>query len=240
MSNFEQPGKPIQPDPSAANDSGTNPFAGESATSQSNHGIPTAYHQSGPPGKKSSTKLVLSIIGGCVLIGVLLIVGCGFVFYRYLFVDSANTKTVTSSDGITQLQVPSNWSTGMSLNEDASINACNIFGERYAIVITESKTDFQDTDVNDLIDYGDIVIDMMRDNYLGMQTSVDQDSFLTNGMNSKRFRISGTMDGVDATMWLTVVEGRRHYHQVLVWTLSSRASSNRQSLLDVSASFVER
>jgi hypothetical protein len=144
-------------------------------------------------------------------------------------------STVTSTDGHSQVSIPSSWSAQDDLNEKADLQVANQALEQYLIVLTESKADLVDTDLQA---YSDLV----RDGIVGAVTDaeISEPRRLTiNGMPAIQYEVSGTVDRLRVVYWLTAVEGRDHFHQVLGWTLGSQAEKNRAVILEVVESFQE-
>lgn len=144
-------------------------------------------------------------------------------------------NTVTSTDGHSQVAIPSSWNAQDDLNDKADLQVANQALEQYLIVLTESKADLVDTDLQA---YSDLV----RDGIAGAVTDAtisDPRRLTINGMPAIQYEVSGTVDKLRVVYWLTAVEGRDHFHQVLGWTLGSQAEKNRDIILGVVESFQE-
>jgi hypothetical protein len=181
------------------------------------------------------------LIGLLITVPVMLIfcaiVGIGVLTLLGQRVDSTTgpRSVITSTDGHSQVSVPSSWSNQDDLNDKADLQVANPALEEYLIVLTESKADFVDTDL-------EIYAGLIRDGIVGAvsDASVSEARRLTiNGMPAIQYEVSGSVDNLKVVYWLTAVEGRDHFHQVLGWTLGSKAEANREVILSVVESFQE-
>ena len=194
--------------------------------------------------KSSNTKIVLAVIFAAAGGGLLLIIGGGLFVYFQFITDGSKLKTVASNDGLVEISVPGNWTTTMSLSPDASIEVANIFTENYAIVITESKSDFTDGSVplhaavETVEGYGRLVSNQMTEGS-ELRKTVLKPSYSINGRDAVLFRFKGQVDGIPVVYWLGVVDGKKHFHQIMTWTLTSREDRNKEKLLAVIDSFRE-
>lgn len=125
------------------------------------------------------------------------------------------------------------------MNDDATIEAANAYGEKYVIVITEPKSDFRFMKMNDIKDYGDLAVKLMKDSSPLMSVSPST-RLKINGKTAVRYEMKGTVDGIKVVYWLTAVEGNQHFHQVLTWTLASQEYKNKDALEKVTNSFREK
>jgi len=153
-------------------------------------------------------------------------------------------KPVVSNDGLTELQVPSNWSelTGPDRNPNASMQYCNIFAETYSLVLTETKAEVaaaMEKREEDFVigDYADLIINSLKQDGF----NVEPDKTVTvNGLKGIRVRLKTKHDGIKIAYFVTFVEGKTHFHQVHCWTLQSREERNMPTLEKVANSFRER
>jgi hypothetical protein len=229
---------------------------GNSGYGQQPYGVPPPGNFGQPYGggqrKKSgpSVLLILGIIAGVVAFGGLLVCGGMFYLVSQVAVDSKVTKQVIASDGLCELQVPSNWQDigGSIRNEEASLQLGNLFAETYSMVLTEPHADFVGAETTNpnpdgsfsLRDYSDLIVSLMSSAEGSGLKKVSSDPVTMGGRSAIRFRLVGNVDGIPLVYILTVVDGENHFHQVHVWTLASRETSNMPTLLSVADSFQER
>lgn len=194
--------------------------------------------------------LILGIIGGVLAFGGLLMCGGIYFFVSQVATDSDVTKQVIASDGVSELQVPTNWTniSGSLRNEEASLQLGNLYAETYGMVLTEPKADFEGAETTNpnpdgsfsLGDYSDVIVMMMTSAEGTGLKEESRNSIVVDGRSATRFRLSGTVEGVPLVYDLTLVDGKEHFHQVHVWTLADRESRNMPTLMAVADSFKER
>ena len=151
--------------------------------------------------------------------------------------EGDETKTIVSTDGQSQIDVPMFWTEETDLNDEAELQAASPLFEQYIIVLTESKLDFEGFDIN-LQSYSEIV----RDNFLdsvGDVSMTDEQSLTINGNNAIQYELRGTVDGLDVVYWMTCVEGNDNYYQILSWTLLEYVDISAPELQEVVESFQE-
>ncbi|GAA3443357.1 hypothetical protein [Planomonospora venezuelensis] len=140
-------------------------------------------------------------------------------------------RTVTSTDGKSQLTIPADWET-LSLLNEADVQVGNQAKEQYLMVITEDKASFD----LDLAGYGKLVIEQMQTKLTN--TSAGEPQQLTiNGAPAIQYELHGTAQGVRITYWVTLVQGAADFHQVLTWTLETKGEEHGPLLRDVTATF---
>jgi len=59
------------------------------------------------------------------------------------------------------------------------------------------------------------------------------------GNRAVRYRLTGTMDGLNIVYWHVTLETEDHYHQILLWSLKSKFSKNKADFDSVIQSFEE-
>ncbi len=145
-----------------------------------------------------------------------------------------DSQVLDSGDGVSQVTVPGNWQT-MQLNDKADIQAGNGSKEQYLVVLSESTADLN----LNLQEYADTVVGDLRDNLTDPKVS-DPVSLTINGAPALRYEIRGSLDKINAVYWLTAVQGKDHFHQVLTWTLASKADDNQALLEAITGTFTEK
>lgn len=150
--------------------------------------------------------------------------------------ESTKPKVLQCTGGKCQLTVPGSWNVETDLNDGANFQAGNRLKEQYAIVISESKTDF--TGEVTLDDYVDIISKDISTRISDAKIS-DTKTLTINGYPAKQFEVSGSFNNIKANWIYTFVDAPKNFHQVLTWTLASKYEENKPVLLDVVNSFME-
>ncbi|NOK59239.1 MAG: hypothetical protein GFH27_549283n300 [Chloroflexi bacterium AL-W] len=151
--------------------------------------------------------------------------------------ENGDTKTIVSTDGQSQVDVPLLWEEQTDLNDEAELQVASPLFEQYMIVLTESKSDFEGFDIN-LQSYAEIV----RDNFLdsvGEVSVTDEQTLSINGNDAIQYELRGVVDDLDVVYWMTCVEGNDNYYQILSWTLLEYVDISQPELQQVVESFQE-
>ena len=136
----------------------------------------------------------------------------------------SRATVVTDGDlGYAQLRLPAGWRRAHSLNEQAAVQVSDPQHQRFAVVISESREDF-DPGV-DLSDHAARSLTQLSDSLrlIAINGPVD---VTIGGCRAIQFEIEGYDQGVRLVYLHTTVEGRRAIHQVLEW--STRSAYDRQ------------
>ena len=200
------------------------------------------HMQARRPQKKGISGLMIAlIIAGVLGFFFLLAVGGLIYFITQARSDSDVMKTVFAKGRTSQLEMPSNWTeiSGVDSSPDASIQYGNIFGEKYAMVVTESKASLYQASGSEEFSFDDFVEvvkkGMTDQNFqVGASTSVTVD-----GLSGQRIRVAADIDGIPIVYMMTLLESDKNFHQVNAWTLTSREKENMPILMKVSDSFKE-
>lgn len=201
---------------------------------------PPGYGQSpyGPP-KKSNAGLIIGIVIGVTVLGFLAIAGLGFYVAKNEMKAAETTQTIQSTDGISEIDVPSNWTVRTNLNEEADIQVGDKSDAEFLIVISESKDDFSPDFT--LTQYADAVLGAMKtegtitEMTVGAPTRLEIDS-----RKAIQYEISGTLKFVKIGYVITFIEGKKTLHQILVWAQKSRLASKKGAFQKMTESFRER
>ena len=199
---------------------------------------PGTHKKSGMSGLK-----IALIVGGVCFFFFLVLAGAVGYLVSQVFVDSKVMKPVVSNDGLTELQVPSNWRElgGADRNLEASLQYCNLFAETYGLVLTETKAEVaaaiekreEDCAIDD---YADLMINALTlDGFIAGPAK----SVIVDGLTGVRVEMKTNIDGIKIAYLVTFVEGETHFHQVHCWTLQSREERNMPTLVKVADSFRE-
>ena len=192
----------------------------------------------GPP-KKSNTGLIIGIVVGVMVLGFLSLVGLGFWVAKNEQKAAKTTQTVQSTDGISEIDVPSNWTVRTSLNDEADIQVGDKSDTEFLIVISEPKDDFS----------ADFTLERYADTVLGAMKTGGTVTDMTVGAAKKleidsrkaiQYEIDGTLKFAKISYVITFVEGKKTMHQILVWAQKSRMASKKSEFLKMTESFRER
>jgi hypothetical protein len=125
--------------------------------------------------------------------------------------------------GLASLKLPVRWRTATALNDQAAVQATDPLRQRFAVVISEPREDF-DVSV-DLSDHAGRTLAQLADSLrlVAINGPIER---TVNGCRALQFEVEGYHQGVRLVYLHTTLEGRRAYHQVLVW--STRSAYDRQ------------
>jgi hypothetical protein len=180
---------------------------------------------------------LLALLIGIPVLCVCVIVAIGVLTLLGSRVQSATgpTTLVTSTDGHSEVMTPAGWSVQKDLNDKADLQVANPRAEQYLIVLTENKADLVDMTLEKYIG-------VTRDGFTAKLTDVkvsEPRTLTINGMSAIQYEISATSQNTRVVYWVTCVEGAKHFHQILAWTLASQADANRELLKQVVETFRE-
>ncbi len=133
------------------------------------------------------------------------------------------------------------------LNENTSLQYMNTLKELYVLIIEDSKSDFQQTLVennlndkytNDFKGYTDFVFD-----YYKKQTKISHkfaiSDTLINNKPAKLISISGEINEVNVFYTIGLVEGKKTYYQIITWTLAGFENKYKDRMKKIIYSFKE-
>jgi len=140
-----------------------------------------------------------------------------------------------SDDKSISLMVPSSWKGNRTLNEEAILGVANTYDEVYAIVISESKTDFESLVTLD--DYLQLVVKNTESSAENFREISTVQSLKVNGLSAKQQVIAASVNRLKVTYLLTGLEDDTHFYLIYAWTMDSRFEKNRALLKRVSESF---
>jgi len=128
---------------------------------------------------------------------------------------------------------PAGWSLRDDLNDVADLQMGNLLKEAYAIIISESKMDFEDISLQG---HSDITRSMLREGLENYNES-GPEYLENNEFSILRYRLTGTAEGVHITYWHVTIETAAHYHQMILWSLRSKFAKNKADFNAVIQSF---
>jgi hypothetical protein len=136
--------------------------------------------------------------------------------------------------GLAEITVPARWRATSSLNDQAGIQATDAVRQRFAVVISEAREDFDGS--VDLSDHAGRTLAQLSDS-LRLVAINGPFERTVNGCRALQFEVEGFHEGVRLVYLHTTIEGRRAYHQLLVW--STRSAYDRRVFDEVVDGFKE-
>lgn len=172
------------------------------------------------------------------------------VLLGFILLASCNSKTKLKEVRVSEqysLEVPEFTEETKTLNDDASLQYFNGVKEFYVIVLDEEK---------------DVTFDAIKDNMLefkyglnlkgyaslisdsfDMNTDVQKKSELKdttiNGLSAQIQEMHTISEKVETYFHVAFIEGKKHFYQVLVWTLYSKKKEHNTLMKQVINSFKE-
>ncbi|HEY0893841.1 MAG TPA: NINE protein, partial [Cellvibrio sp.] len=144
-------------------------------------------------------------------------------------------KRMYSDDKSISLMVPNDWKGNRKLNEEAILGVANTYDEVYAIVIRESKTDFESSVTLD--DYLQLVVKNTESSAENFREISAIQSLGIKGLSAKQQVVAASVNRLKVTYLLTGLEDDTHFYLIYAWTMDSRFEKNRALLKKVSESF---
>ena len=193
-----------------------------------------------PPNKPNRGLLIaLLVVGGLVLMcGAVGAVGATLA-KRHAFdlvTDDAAGHEVRSASGDSKMQAASGWAEMTDLNAEADIQLGNKLRDEYLIVISEPKEDF--TDDFELSEYAERVTSNMLGELRG-GTKTDAEELKIGSRDALQLEMHGTIQSVKVTYLLTIISGKKQFHQIIGWTTKSRYDRVRPKIAKATESFRE-
>lgn len=186
-----------------------------------------------PPSKKTFVAMTIAIPVYAVLVIVLTALGLRTIDFE----ASNEPKHFVTADGQFQLTTASSWSEDSTLNDEADISISNGFSEKYLVLFTESKTDFDETvTLEDYFGYA-----QEESQQLALTDSIIEPAGQTSigGNPAYQFSFKGEADGVKIYYVVTTIDTGEHFHKIYAWTLASKYDDLQAELHEVSASLTE-
>ena len=136
--------------------------------------------------------------------------------------------------GFAQMQLPNGWRRAQALNEQAALQISDPARQRFAVVISEAREDF-DPSV-DLSDHAARSLTQLSDSLRLLAINGPTERSV-GGFRAVQFEVEGYDQGVRLVYLHTTIEGRRAIHQVLEW--STRSAYDRAAFEAVLDGFTE-
>ena len=148
--------------------------------------------------------------------------------------EATEPKVLTSTDNSCQITVPALWQTATDLNADATLQASNLTGEMYVMVIRDDRSDFK-SDMK-LDGYADLLRKSMPTRMPDAQTTAPT-STTVNGLDAVEFEMTGSVQNIKFNYIYDLVATKDSFYQVISWTLPSKYDSNKTDMLSVMHTF---
>lgn len=142
-------------------------------------------------------------------------------------------KMVTFYEDQFSILKPKKWRMMNDLNEEADLQMGNVRKEAYAIVLTESKMDFEDASLQD---YSDLTRGFLSENLKKHEESAPE-KLTINGYPAIKYSITGNIDFIKLKYWHVSIEAGDHFHQIVMWSLNSKFEKNQATYNKVIQSF---
>lgn len=146
------------------------------------------------------------------------------------------SERMFSDDQRVSIDLPKGWKAHSSLSDDASISAAHVSGATYALVIQESKPDFEPR--FSLSEYTQSIISLMKNNMKNGHAADSVRKLQVNGLAAEQAMLTGAVESIKVAYVLTTIESEQGFYQVLTWTLASRLTEQHSLLRTIGESFV--
>lgn len=176
------------------------------------------------------------IIAGAIILMTIASIVFAVSLISTLITQIVKPEVFISKDNQFAITAPWNWSRDNGINEEADISIKNEFTDRYLIVLSEPKSDFDNSMT--LQEYKGIIEDHLVSEITDPELGLASDR-VVNGYPAIEFTLKGEVDGIPIMYNVTTIETPSHYHQVLAWTYASRYGRAQQELRKIRDSFRE-
>ena len=144
--------------------------------------------------------------------------------------DSEGVQTITSDQSQLSVDFPKSWKEE-ELNGIATIQMANMVKEQYMIVIEEAADDFEDGFT--VGDYAEIIIENMQTVVSGATVSSIDDVTIGDNLAAKQVELSGSVDGIKCTYFITFAENDGFFYQFTAWSLPSKYDAAKSVFEDI-------
>ncbi|HEU5472448.1 MAG TPA: hypothetical protein VFV67_17485 [Actinophytocola sp.] len=144
-------------------------------------------------------------------------------------------REVTANDNKSRITVPARWTDAPASlrNELATLQVNDLRTSQSVLVITFSKADVDGFDA-----FADACIEEATTVLVDAEAD-DPVDLTIGGLPAVRQKVVGKASGIRFAYWFTCIEGDTSYHEVVGWTLASRADEGEPVILEVIDSFRE-
>lgn len=133
--------------------------------------------------------------------------------------SSYTKQTLTSEDGLSQIQIPSNWLVTPNLSSDADIEAAFVSNEDYMVVLREAKEELgNDITLQEYYNY------IMKNNADpdGTASISERTPVKIHGMNGWQVEVLTEVDQMRIGYVYTFLESTNYFSQIIFWTTEGR------------------
>jgi len=129
-----------------------------------------------------------------------------------------NTILTDTELGLAQVALPFGWLPGRNLNDSSWLQAVDPLRNRYFVVISESREDFDEP-----MDLREHSARTRRELATGVRVLAVRgpEERQVNGFRALQYELDASTDLTLVTYLHTTIEGRRAFHQVLAWATRS-------------------
>jgi hypothetical protein len=146
---------------------------------------------------------------------------------------SIERKEISSEDGKLKVTVSGMWAKMPELNKEATLQVGYKGKERYLIVLSDAKSDFQNLTLEK---HHQLTRDRMLQKMKNASAS-EPVPLTIDGHAAMQDELSGTKDGTDVVFLHTTVDDGDHFQQILAWTLKSRWEQLNELLREITRTF---
>ena len=171
-------------------------------------------------------------------IGMGILVGLGTVAFAFL---PQMPYDYESSDGLVQITASMAWDDMTNYKqtlqmEDATLVISDESGDLWVMVISETKEELGMITLNR---FAKLTTDQIISNLSEIVLVGDPVQVTLDGHTAIQYEIQGAVDGDSVTYLHTSVESKRHYHQIIGFTLRTQRLSDKVQLQQIIESFKE-
>lgn len=142
---------------------------------------------------------------------------------------------ITSTDGQSQVTVPTGWSAQHELHESAELQAGDPAHSLYIIVLTDPKSNYSGMTLEE---HAQSTLQVLTKNMSSTETK-GPTRLTINGYPALQYELGGVMKNVKVAYLHTTVETPKNFQQIIAWTLQSQWGKNQKLLRDVVQTFKE-
>lgn len=143
-------------------------------------------------------------------------------------------KSLTSTDGALQFQVPEHWAAS-ELNPDAAVQARDPDTEAYGMVIEDPRKPLKDYTLER---FADVQMEQLVTR-LGLASLSAPKKVQVDGKDAVQYQLKGFFDQIEVVYLFTFAETPDRFLKVVTWSLASEFEDNKEVLEQVAASVRE-
>jgi hypothetical protein len=135
-------------------------------------------------------------------------------------------EIITFLDNQYEILKPASWRMLTDLNDEADLQMGNPFDTAYFIILSENRADFEDT----------LTVGQHAHESVTTLVSAVKDAKITsgpvditvNGMEGVQYEITGMIENVKINYLHTTLQSKKHFHQIVAWSLPSNFAKNKK------------